>query len=94
MYFNAEEFGKRMQKVRCENHLTQEQLADLLNISRIHVARIERGARTCSIDLLVEIADALHVSTDFLLTGNPTNKEVKQLLSKSIFELTKVLEEL
>lgn len=60
MYFNAEEFGKRMQKVRCENHLTQEQLADLLNISRIHVARIERGARTCSIDLLVEIADALH----------------------------------
>lgn len=26
MYFNAEEFGKRMQKVRCENHLTQEQL--------------------------------------------------------------------
>ena len=43
MYFNAEEFGKRMQKVRCENHLTQEQLADLLNISRIHVARIERG---------------------------------------------------
>ena len=54
MYFNAEEFGKRMQKVRCENHLTQEQLADLLNISRIHVARIERGARTCSIDLLVE----------------------------------------
>ena len=91
---HAEEFGKRMQKVRCENHLTQEQLADLLNISRIHVARIERGARTCSIDLLVEIADALHVSTDFLLTGNPTNKEVKQLLSKSIFELTKMLEEL
>ena len=89
MYSNAEEFGKRMQKVRCENHLTQEQLADLLNISRI-----ERGARTCSIDLLVEIADALHVSTDFLLTGNPTNKEVKQLLSKSIFELTKMLEDL
>ena len=88
MYSNAEEFGKRMQKVRCENHLTQEQLADLLNISRIHVARIERGART------VEIADALHVSTDFLLTGNPTNKEVKQLLSKSIFELTKMLEDL
>ena len=94
MYSNSEEFGKRMQKVRCENHLTQEQLADLLNISRIHVARIERGARTCSIDLLVEIADALHVSTDFLLTGNPTNKEVKQLLSKSIFELTKMLEDL
>lgn len=62
MYSNAEEFGKRMQKVRCENHLTQEQLADLLNISRIHVARIERGARTCSIDLLVEIADALHIA--------------------------------
>ena len=30
MYFNAEEFGKRMQKVRCENHLTQEQLAEFM----------------------------------------------------------------
>ena len=54
-----------MQKVRCENHLTQEQLADLLNVSRIHVARIERGAQACSIDLLVEIADTRNVSTDF-----------------------------
>lgn len=85
MYSNAEEFGKRMQKVRCENHLTQEQLADLLNISRIHVARIERGARTCSIDLLVEIADALHVSTDFFANGESDKQGSKAAAFKIYF---------
>ena len=49
--------------------MTQEQLAETLGVNKQHISRIERGINAVSIDLLVEISDALEVSTDFLLKG-------------------------
>ena len=49
--------------------MTQEELAEKLNISREHLGRIERGKYGCSIDLLVEFSCTLNASTDYLLMG-------------------------
>lgn len=49
---------------RKEQRLTQEQLADLCGeagVSRNHIQRIETGAAGCSVDTLIDIANALHV---------------------------------
>jgi DNA-binding XRE family transcriptional regulator len=39
--------------------MTQEELAEKLNISREHLGRIERGKYGCSIDLLIELSFTL-----------------------------------
>ena len=69
MYFDPVEFGKRIALIRKAHGFTQEQLAMELNLSYEHLSKMERGLRTCSFDLLLEIAGYFNVSCDYLLTG-------------------------
>lgn len=51
-------------------HLTQEQAAELLDISLKHYSEIERGITGVSIDGLIAISTKLGINIDYLLTGN------------------------
>ena len=73
MYFDQKEFGKRLKETRLIRGMTQEELAELLNINKQHVSRMERGVTACSIDLLIELSCHLQVSTDYLLMGKEPN---------------------
>ena len=92
MYFNAVEFGERLQEVRRDRGFTQEQLADRLRLaSKYHLSRIERGEKSCSIDMLVELSGILHVSTDYLLTGKePGGEHIKEDILSVITRLTAI----
>lgn len=80
--FDPFTFGKRLQNVRKSHGITQEELAERISVDRNHITRMERGIRVCSIDLLVEMASALGVSTDYLLLGaTPTNNAKNELLT-------------
>ena len=63
------------------NKISQEELADLAHISRVHISYLERGERFPSLDSFINIANALNVSADELLadnllvTGNNMNSE-------------------
>ncbi len=59
--------GKRIKTQRKLLGLTQEQLAEQAGISCSFMGHIERGTRKLSVDSLVRIADALHLSCDTLL---------------------------
>ena len=50
------ECGKRIQQFRKERGLTQEQLAEKLNVSQNTIAKIESGLRRPSIDFLLELS--------------------------------------
>ena len=58
---------KEVRKAKC---LTQDELAEKADISRVMVSRYESGTVIPTVDVLVRIADALDVSTDYLL-GRP-----------------------
>ena len=75
MYFDQEAFGKRLKELRNIKGMTQEELAEKLNISREHLGRIERGKYGCSIDLLIELSFTLNASTDYLLIGCRQERE-------------------
>ena len=95
MYFNQVEFGERMQEARKLAGMTQEELADMLGIDKNHVSRLERGAKACSIDILVEISAALRVSTDYLLTGRSIDLEdTRSQVLSVISQLTKIAQNL
>ena len=95
MYFNQVEFGERLKKARKAMGYTQESLADLLGVDRLHITRMERGVVACSIDLLLELSCQLKVSTDYLLKGETLEKEdVRNRLKAAIAELSFVAEAL
>ncbi|NDO45915.1 helix-turn-helix transcriptional regulator [Clostridium sp. ASF356] len=64
---DCKEMGSRIKKARLSQNLTQEQLAELLDISVSYVSLIERGSRNATVETLLAIADVLHVSVTSLL---------------------------
>lgn len=69
MTFDMKACGARVRELRMKNGLTQETLAEDLNITDVHLRRIESGVRGGSIELLIEFADYFHVSLDYLILG-------------------------
>ena len=89
MYFDPVEFGKRIALLRKAHGLTQESCSEELNISYEHLSKMERGQRTCSFDLLLEIAGYFNVSTDYLLTGRDYERiETREKLLDIISQLS------
>ena len=60
-------FRERLRMARRVRDITQEQLAEMAEISRAMVGRYESSDQLPALDTLVRIADALGVSTDYLL---------------------------
>lgn len=68
--------GKRIKEARNEQNMTQEELADKLNISVAFLSRVETGKTQINLKRLTQIAEILKVSPGYLLTGsNTTSKE-------------------
>lgn len=66
-------FNTRLREMRLKRGLTQQRFADILNIALRSYQCYETGTRQPCYALLIQIADVLDVSTDYLLgrTENP-----------------------
>jgi len=67
---NYESIGIRVQYYRTLNDMTQEELGEKTKTNRVHISNIERGEKTPSLELLIDIANALYISSDDLLAEN------------------------
>ena len=63
------EFNEKLQQLRKEKELTQEQLAEELFVSRTAISKWESGRGYPSIDSLKAISKLFSVSVDDLLSG-------------------------
>ena len=70
MSVNRIALGKRISFYRLKFSMTQEKLADLTNCSREYIAYLENGVKTPSLPILVDLANALHISVDALLVDS------------------------
>ncbi len=70
MTIDYESIGKRIRYNRMKNKLSQEQLAELADLSNVFISYLERGERIPSLEAVINIANALNVSVDELLAGN------------------------
>lgn len=55
------QLGRNIFKFRKQKGLSQNQLAEKLEISREHLAKIETAKRCVSMGLLIDISDALEI---------------------------------
>lgn len=61
------EIGHKIHQARIDHSYTQEQLAELCDISTAFMGHIERGTRAMSLETLVAVCNALNLSIDYLL---------------------------
>ncbi len=67
--------GEQIKNLRKERELTQEQFADVLNVSYQSVSRWELGVCYPDVELLPTIANYFGVSVDQLLSNDPISKD-------------------
>lgn len=68
-------FGENLKQLRLQKGLTQEKLAEFLNVSFQSVSKWERGNVLPDITMIPVIASFFHVSTDYLLGMNQYESE-------------------
>lgn len=58
--------SNRIKELRNERNLTQKEFAELINVSTVSVSSYETGAKTPSLDMMVNISNICEVSIDWL----------------------------
>ena len=73
-------FGENLQYYRKRNNITQEQLAEQLDVSRQTVSKWEAGASYAEMDKLLQLCDLFCCSLDTLLRKEASESEVENNL--------------
>ncbi len=78
--------GRRMRRIRKVNRITQEKLAQMIDVSVPYISKIENGKTTASADIIVRLTQALHTSADAILCleKEDSNTNYADIFSKLI----------
>lgn len=81
-----EVFARRIKDLRAEKGFSQQQLGDLVGVSKVSIFNYENGLQQPSLEILVNLAKALNCSVDFLLgiNGNSEEEDKHLFIIKSI----------
>lgn len=98
--------GQRLKKARLDKKMTQDNLAEKLDVSVAFLSRVERGNSHINLKRLTQICDILGVSEGYILNGvsskssNYLIAEFNEILSsvspekqKLIYNIAKVISE-
>ena len=76
------EIGRRIQISREQAGLTQEALAERLDLSTQFLSTVERGVAGASVETIVKLCGALNVSSDWLLLGKRSAPTAQSIASR------------
>ena len=63
------EIGDRIRSLRDLHNITQEELAESLQLSTKHISEVERGLSAFSLDRMIDLCAILDTSLDYLVFG-------------------------
>ena len=81
--------GERLKKARLEKNLTQEQLAEQIDVSIAFLSRVERGSSHINLKRLTQICNILGISEGLILnvasedSSDYLNADFKEILEKA-----------
>ena len=61
--------GKRIRRARRRQDITQEQLAELADVSTSFIGHIERGTRVPSVQTLYNVCAAIKITMEYAIAG-------------------------
>lgn len=74
--------GQRIATRRKELNLTQEKVAELMNVSVQMVSNLERGNKAIKIENLIKLRNILDISCDYILLGTHTDDDFCNIANK------------
>ena len=66
MKVDKRKLGKQIKMVRTSKRMTQEELAEMIDVSPTFISLVETGTKALSLSKAIELADVLKVSMDVL----------------------------
>lgn len=76
------EIGKRIQILRKKANYTQEQVAEMMNVSVQMISNVERGNKAIKIENLLKLSEIFNISTDYILTGKENATDLQSAIIK------------
>ena len=89
--------GERIKKARLDKKLTQEKIAEQLDVSVAFLSRVERGSSHINLKRLNQLCSILDVTEGYILSGSSDNsknyldEDFKNLLEKCTPEQQKLI---
>ena len=89
--------GKRLKELRINAGLTQQQLGDLVNVTKVSICCYEKSVRTPNVETLLDLAQVLNTTPNYLLGSEASGRLKEQeeeytiAISKDDIEILKVL---
>jgi transcriptional regulator with XRE-family HTH domain len=77
-------FGKRLTAAREAKELTKEKLGKVVGVHHSQIGRYEKGEASPSAEVLKKMANALHVSTDYLMNGTTADLAAENIMDKTL----------
>ena len=59
--------GKRIKELRSKANISQQELGDIVGVSKVSISGYESGKRAPSLEILIEIANYFQTSLDYLV---------------------------
>ena len=65
--FTREKFGKRLKQLRREHGEKQEDLGEIIGVSKAQISELEKGNKSTTLEKFALICEHYKVSSDYLL---------------------------
>lgn len=88
--------GERIRTLRKQKGLTQQQLANMINVTKVSISCYESGSRTPNLETFVDLAEALETTPNYLLgsdklLASEDDEDYKIYVSKEELDILKEL---
>ena len=87
-------FGERLKKARLEKGFSKSDLAREINVHYSQIGRYEEKGAQPAGDILARLANALEVSSDYLMNGTSDDLADSSLTDKELLNQFKIIEKL
>jgi transcriptional regulator with XRE-family HTH domain len=87
-----DDFSKRFRELRRKKNLSQAELGKIVGLHYTHIGRYERGLSKPSAEAARRLADALGVTTDYLIEGDSDDIAKSKLDNKELLGLFREIE--
>lgn len=88
------DFHQRLKQIRTGKGLSKSELASLVGVHYSQIGRYEEKGATPSADIMAKIANALGVSSDFLMSGSSDELADSSLTDKELLNQFKAIEKM
>lgn len=87
---DKQNMGDRIREARKKLNLTQEQLAEKLDVTVAYISEIERNLKLPSMPLFIKLVEVLDVSSDYILRDNVSTRNLygDNVLGRKLARLT------